>query len=74
MFIFIQDCKSDRKKSKDRDRRKSIIQAVSDFFHKKSPLSPTQPGSLPSSQSQSSGTKFPKFRIHKKDKSKVIPF
>ncbi|XP_075230340.1 molecule interacting with CasL isoform X2 [Lycorma delicatula] len=70
-----KECKSDRKKSKDRDRRKSIIQAVSDFFHKKSPLSPSppktsQPGSPPSSQSQSSGTKFSKFRIHKKDKSK----
>ncbi|RZF36311.1 hypothetical protein LSTR_LSTR014575 [Laodelphax striatellus] len=60
-----------RKKSKDRDRRKSIIQAVSDFFHKKSPSSssPTKsPGSPPTSSGSSN--KFSKFRIHRKDKSK----
>lgn len=59
------------KKSKDRERRKSIIQAVSDFFHKKSP-STSPPKSAPPSSSSHSGSKFSKFRLHKgKDKAKV---
>uniref|UniRef100_A0A1B6D4D3 F-actin monooxygenase n=1 Tax=Clastoptera arizonana TaxID=38151 RepID=A0A1B6D4D3_9HEMI len=58
------------KKSKDRERRKSIIQAVSDFFHKKSPGT-SPPKSAPPSSSSHSGTKFGKFRLIKsKDKSK----
>lgn len=36
--------KRDKKKSKDPERRKSIIQAVSDFFKKKDSLSPPAPG------------------------------
>ncbi|XP_039287410.1 F-actin-monooxygenase Mical [Nilaparvata lugens] len=62
-----KDSTSSRKKSKDRDRRKSIIQAVSDFFHKKSPSS-ASPGSPPTTSGSSN--KFSKFRIHRKDKSK----
>nr|CAD7409127.1 unnamed protein product [Timema cristinae] len=62
----------DRKKSKDRERRKSIIQAVSDFFHKKK----DSPGSSsPPKNSATSGyatkDKFSKFKFTKgKDKGK----
>lgn len=52
------------KRSKDRERRKSIIQAVSDFFHKKKePTSPKEP-------SKNEGM-FGRFRISPKSKSKV---
>nr|CAD7399985.1 unnamed protein product [Timema poppensis] len=62
----------DRKKSKDRERRKSIIQAVSDFFHKKK----DSPGSSsPPKNSATSGyatkDKFSRFKFTKgKDKGK----
>jgi hypothetical protein len=68
-----EGAKDTRKKSKERERRKSIIQAVSDFFHKKkeSSRSPSPP-KIPLGISHSAKDKFSRFRLNKhKDKGKV---
>ena len=64
-----EGAKDSKKKSKERERRKSIIQAVSDFFHKKkeSSRSPS-----PVANNQAPKEKFPRLRFSKhKDKGKV---
>lgn len=53
-----------KRRSKDPERRKSIIQAVSDFFHKKKDKEPSSP------KEKSEGM-FGRFRISPKSKSKV---
>lgn len=61
-----------KKKSKERERRKSIIQAVSDFFHKKkeSSRSPSPP-KISLENSHSTKDKFSRFRLNRhKDKGK----
>lgn len=62
--------------SKDPERRKSIIQAVSDFFHKKKELSTTSTGSTvanspPKETRPNDNSVFGRFRISPKAKSKV---
>lgn len=60
--------------SKDPERRKSIIQAVSDFFHKKKELSPTAGAAAvaPKDSNRVNDTSmFGRFRISPKTKSKV---
>ncbi|XP_052124565.1 F-actin-monooxygenase Mical [Frankliniella occidentalis] len=65
-------------KSKDSERRKSIIQAVSDFFHKKtsssgSPSSPSPPSTshnTPEKERDRDHIKFPRFRLAQKSKDK----
>jgi hypothetical protein len=72
-FTQSEGAKDTRKKSKERERRKSIIQAVSDFFHKKkeSSRSPSPP-KIPLGSIHSAKDKFPRFRLNKhKDKGKV---
>ena len=62
-----------RRKSKERERRRSIIQAVSDFFHKKkeSSRSPSPP-KIFLRNSHSTKDKFSRFRLNRhKDKGKV---
>ncbi|XP_034233046.1 F-actin-monooxygenase Mical isoform X4 [Thrips palmi] len=69
-----------RPKSKDSERRKSIIQAVSDFFHKKSSSSGSPSSPSPPSTSQNTPDrdrerdrehiKFPRFRLAHKSKEK----
>lgn len=69
-----------RPKSKDSERRKSIIQAVSDFFHKKSSSSGSPSSPSPPSTSQNTPDrdrerdrehiKFPRFRLTHKSKEK----
>lgn len=65
----------DLKHRKDRERRKSIIQAVSDFFHKKSP-SPSPSKTSEKVPNQSISNKFMKLRLHtlSREKSKVSTF
>jgi hypothetical protein len=65
--------KNTRKKSKERERRRSIIQAVSDFFHKKKECSRSpSPPKIPLGSSHSTKDKFSRFRLNKhKDKGKV---
>jgi hypothetical protein len=65
--------KDTRRKSKERERRRSIIQAVSDFFHKKKEPSGSQsPPKVAVGSSYSSKDKFSRFRLNKhKDKGKV---
>lgn len=66
--------------SKDPERRKSIIQAVSDFFHKKKDTSPTRPvgagicdnNTSPPKESRSNDSMFGRFRLSPKTKSKVF--
>lgn len=53
-----------KRRHKDPERRKSIIQAVSDFFHKKKEREPSSP------KEKSEGM-FGRFRISPKSKSKV---
>lgn len=53
-----------KRRHKDPERRKSIIQAVSDFFHKKKEKEPASP------KEKSEGM-FTRFRISPKSKSKV---
>lgn len=55
-----------KRRHKDPERRKSIIQAVSDFFHKKKDKEPSSP-------KEKSDSVFGRFRISPKSKSKV-PF
>nr|XP_018895758.1 PREDICTED: protein-methionine sulfoxide oxidase Mical isoform X3 [Bemisia tabaci] len=66
----------DLKHRKDRERRKSIIQAVSDFFHKKSP-SPSPSKTSEKVPNQSISNKFMKLRLHtlsrEKSKDKFSP-
>ncbi|KAK3927176.1 [F-actin]-monooxygenase Mical [Frankliniella fusca] len=67
-----------RPKSKDSERRRSIIQAVSDFFHKKtsssgSPSSPSPPSTshnTPEKERDRDNLKFPRFRLAQKSKDK----
>ncbi|KAJ1523620.1 hypothetical protein ONE63_001463 [Megalurothrips usitatus] len=69
-----------RPKSKDSERRKSIIQAVSDFFHKKTSSSGSPSSPSPPSTSQNTPEKdrerdrdhlkFPRFRLAHKSKDK----
>lgn len=62
-----------KKKSKDRERRRSIIQAVTDFFHKKkeSSRSPSPP-KISLDNTNSTKDKFSRFRLNRhKDKGKV---
>jgi hypothetical protein len=65
--------KDTRRKSKERERRRSIIQAVSDFFHKKKEPSGSQsPPKVSPGSSHSTKDKFSRFRLNKhKDKGKV---
>nr|CAD7459395.1 unnamed protein product [Timema tahoe] len=62
----------DRKKSKDRERRKSIIQAVSDFFHKKKdPPGSSSPPKNSATSGYATKDKFSRFKFTKgKDKGK----
>lgn len=53
-----------KRRNKDPERRKSIIQAVSDFFHKKKDKEPSSP-------KEKSESMFGRFRISPKSKSKV---
>lgn len=55
---------SPKRRSKDPERRKSIIQAVSDFFHKKKEKEPSSP-------KEKTDRMFGRFRISPKSKSKV---
>lgn len=65
--------------SKDPERRKSIIRAVSDFFHKKKELSPSRNvgttscghTSPPKESSRQNESMFGRFRLSPKTKSKV---
>lgn len=63
--------------SKDPERRKSIIQAVSDFFHKKKELSPSNNtagscgNSSPPKESRQTDSMFGRFRLSPRTKSKV---
>ncbi|PSN38132.1 hypothetical protein C0J52_08223, partial [Blattella germanica] len=60
-----------KKKSKERERRKSIIQAVSDFFHKKKESSRSPSPSKVLMGTQATKDKFSKLRFNKhKDKGK----
>jgi hypothetical protein len=72
-FAYSEGAKDTRKKFKERERRRSIIQAVSDFFHKRkeSSASPSPP-KIPLGSSHSTRDKFSRFRLNKhKDKGKV---
>ncbi|KAK7790107.1 hypothetical protein R5R35_007081 [Gryllus longicercus] len=64
----------EQKKSKDPERRKSIIQAVSDFFHKKKDASATpSPPKTPTTSGSAGGSSKDKFRFkfsRLKDKSR----
>ena len=61
-----------KKKSKDRERRRSIIQAVSDFFHKKKESSRSPSPKISLENSHSTKDKFSRFRLNRhKDKEKV---
>ncbi|XP_069686571.1 F-actin-monooxygenase Mical isoform X3 [Periplaneta americana] len=67
-----EGAKDTRKKSKERERRRSIIQAVSDFFHKKKETSRSpSPPKTPMGGSNATKDKFSRFRLHKnKEKGK----
>jgi hypothetical protein len=72
-FTQSDGAKDTRKKSKERERRRSIIQAVSDFFHKKkeSSRSPSPP-KISLGSSHSTKDKLTRFRLNRhKDKGKV---
>lgn len=69
-FVVLQDGQSlspKSKISKEKDRKKSIIQAVSDFFLKKSPTKTPSPKETP----PSSGLNKLKIAIMGKERSKV---
>jgi hypothetical protein len=62
-----------KKKSKERERRRSIIQAVSDFFHKKKESSRSlSPPKLSPGNGHSTKDKFSRFRLNRhKDKGQA---
>lgn len=82
--VLTSPSSSVRKKCKDRERRKSLIQAVSEFFHKKSPSpcsshpplnsastsTPNTTTTTPTTTNTGSSSKFKFPRIHHKHKSK----
>lgn len=59
---------SPKRRQKDPERRKSIIQTVSDFFHKK------RDKDSPASPKEKSESMFGRLRISPKSKSKVLTF
>lgn len=64
---LLTDAGKKEKKSKDRERRKSIIKSVTDFFHKKKDVNVKSPNST---SSGSVKDRFARFRISPKSKEK----